>query len=195
MDRKFLLLITALLEGGLLLVSIVLLNYSTVDLWSAVSFSWNATLAALLFSTPMFVGLFVITKSKWSPFCNINKEINEKVLPLFKNCKLLDLALIAIFAGVGEELFFRGWLQSVLINKFSVWSGILIVSLLFGIAHYISTSYATYAFLTGIYFGIIFHVSMNLYIVVLIHAVYDFIALVYLVRKDSECVTFDHTFM
>jgi membrane protease YdiL (CAAX protease family) len=73
-------------------------------------------------------------------------EIAEKVTPIFANCKWPDLALIALFAGVGEELFFRGWLQGVLTNTFDVVLGVLIASAIFGLLHYLSATYAFYAF-------------------------------------------------
>ena len=133
----------------------------------------------------MLVAFFVVIGSQWEPLSRLNTEINEKILPIFTKCELIDLALIAVLAGVGEELFFRGWLQSVMINKIGVCLGILIVSVIFGLVHYLSTSYAIYAFLTGIYFGVIYYASGNLYIVMAIHAVYDFIALVYLVKRGG----------
>jgi membrane protease YdiL (CAAX protease family) len=40
--------------------------------------------------------------------------------------------------------------------------------------------------LTGVYLGVIYQASGNLYIVMIIHALYDFIALVYLVRKGKS---------
>ena len=76
-------------------------------------------------------------------------------------------------------------MQAVLIERSGVLSGILITGLVFGLLHYLSTTYAIYAFLTGIYLGIIYQASGNLYIVMAIHALYDFIALVYLVEKGK----------
>jgi membrane protease YdiL (CAAX protease family) len=63
--------------------------------------------------------------------------------------------------------------------------GILIASAIFGLLHYLSTTYAFYAFLTGVYLGVIYHATGNLYVVMVIHALYDFIALVYLVRMGK----------
>ena len=61
----------------------------------------------------------------------------------------------------------------------------MIASVIFGLAHYLSPTYAIYAGLVGLYLGIIFQASENLYIVMAIHALYDFIALVYLVKKGK----------
>jgi membrane protease YdiL (CAAX protease family) len=186
MDRKTLLLITLFGEGGLFLLGLLLMGASRAELWSGFEVSRGSTAYALLLCLPMLAVLYFIARSRWAPLQRLNREIDEKVAPIFANCKLLDLALIALLAGAGEELFFRGWLQAALTNKFDVWVGISIASAIFGLAHYLSTAYAVYAGLTGLYLGVIYHVTGNLYIVMTIHAVYDFIALMYLVEKGEE---------
>jgi membrane protease YdiL (CAAX protease family) len=60
---------------------------------------------------------------------------------------------------------------------------------IFGLMHYLSPTYAIYAGLTGLYLGVIYQVSGNLFIVMIIHALYDFIALVYVVRKSKSVET------
>ena len=185
MDRKTLLLVTVFAEGGLFLFGLLLMGGSGM-LRSRFSFTWSATAYALLLCLPMFGSLFFVVRSRWEPLVRLGKELEEKVLPIFLKTKLIDLAVIAFFAGVGEELFFRGWMQAVLVDRSGVVIGILITSTVFGLLHYLSTTYAVYAFITGIYLGVIYHVSGNLYIVMAIHAIYDFIALLYLVKKDRE---------
>ena len=185
MDRKALLLVTFFVEGGLYLFGLLLIG-GPGAMQSKFSFSWSATLYALLLCLPMFVILYFASRTKWPPLHQLSNEIAEKVVPIFANCKIIDLALIALLAGVSEELFFRGWLQGTLANRFGIYLGILIASAIFGFAHYLSFTYAIYAFLTGIYLGVIYDVTGNLYVVITIHALYDFIALVYLVRKGRN---------
>lgn len=183
MNRKALLLITIFAEGGLLVLALILMRFSQLNIWTKINISWRATAAAFLLSIPMLALLFFFDRSNWEPMIRFRSEIDEKVIPIFANTRLPDLAVIALFAGVGEELFFRGWLQSVLINRFEVWLGILIASAIFGLLHYLSSTYAIYAGLIGLYLGLIYQVSGNLYIVMAIHALYDFIALVYLINR------------
>ena len=185
MDRKTLLLITLLVEGGLFLFGLLLMGGSGA-LLPKFSLSWSATLYALLLCIPMFMGLYFAAVSKWRPLSQLRHELDEKVVPIFVNCRILDLALISLLAGSGEELFFRGWLQGTLTNKFGIWIGILIASAIFGFAHSLSPTYAIYAGLTGLYLGAIYQVTGNLYIVMTIHALYDFIALLYLVRRGND---------
>ena len=185
MARKALLLITLFIEGGLFLIGLLLMGGTDV-IRSRLNISWSATGYAILLCIPLFVALCIAICSKWKPLSRLRNELEEKIIPIFANCKLIDLAVIALLAGVGEELFFRGWLQGALTNRLGIWVGILITSLFFGLAHYLSTTYFIYAFITGIYLGVIYQVSGNLYIVMGIHAVYDFIALAYLVRMKSD---------
>ena len=187
MERKTLLMVTLFVEGGLYLLGMLLMG-GPGALRSNFSFSWSATAYALMLCLPMFAGLFFAVRSRWKPMAGLRNELEEKVLPIFLNCNMVDLAIIALLAGVGEELFFRGWMQTVLAERSGVWVGILAASLIFGLLHYLSTTYAIYAFITGIYLGVIYYVFGNLYIVMVIHAVYDFVALVYLVRKSREII-------
>jgi len=178
-----LLLLTAIVEGGLYFLGLALMSSAQIELRSVFSVSWGATATALLLSLPMFATLYLVERSSWEPIVQFRTEIDEKVRPLFSECKLIDFGLIAFFAGVGEELFFRGWMQAVLIERTGVLIGILITSLIFGFLHYLSTAYAVYAFIMGIYLGMIYLVSGNLYIVMAIHALYDFVALAYLFKR------------
>jgi membrane protease YdiL (CAAX protease family) len=185
MARKTLLVITVFVEGGLFLLGLLLTGGLKAELWSGFSVSWGATVYALLLCLPMLAMLYLTVRSHWKHLSRLTKEIDEKVTPIFAQCKFIDLVVIALFAGLGEELFFRGWLQGALTNRFDVWAGILIASAIFGFAHYLSPTYAIYAGLTGLYLGVIYRVSGNLYVVMIIHALYDFIALLYLVRNGE----------
>lgn len=188
MNRKVLLLTTLFVEGGLYVAGLFLIGGAGA-VRAKFSLSWSGTFYALLLTLPMFGTLFLAMRSKWKPLSELRGELEEKVVPIFVNSNLVDLVLIALLAGTGEELFFRGWLQGALTNRLGLWLGILIVSTIFGLAHYLSLTYAIYAFITGIYLGVINHLTRNLYVVMLIHGLYDFIALVILVRQGKASKT------
>ena len=183
MSRKTLLLVAFFVEGGLFFIGLLLMGASSAELWSGFDISWRATAYALLLCIPMLVMLTLSERTQWPPLARLRDELDEKVIPIFANCRIIDLVAIAFLAGTGEELFFRGWLQGALTNKFDVLLGILIASAIFGFMHYLSPIYAIYAGLTGLYLGMIYQTSGNLYIVMVIHAVYDFIAMLYLTKK------------
>ena len=66
---------------------------------------------------------------------------------------------------------------------FSPTVGLIGASLLFGLAHLLTTSYAVVTALAGLYLGGLFLATDNLLAPIVTHAVYDFLALVYLVRR------------
>jgi membrane protease YdiL (CAAX protease family) len=98
----------------------------------------------------------------------------------------LDLALVSISAGVGEELLFRGFLQAAIADWTNPWIALAIASLLFGLAHFITPMYAVLATLLGAYLGGLWLACDNLLAPIVTHALYDFLALVYLLRRPRR---------
>ena len=95
------------------------------------------------------------------------------------------LAVVAVLAGLGEEAFFRGVLQTAIGEAAGPGVGWLAASLLFGAAHLVSRAYAAFATLFGLYFGGLYLWSGNLLVPVAAHAAYDFILLLYLRRRGG----------
>ena len=90
--------------------------------------------------------------------------------------------MISIVAGIGEELLFRGVLQVVLIGWLGLTFGIILASVVFGLLHAVTPTYAVLATIIGIYFGWFAWASGNLLGPIVAHSVYDFAALAYLTR-------------
>jgi membrane protease YdiL (CAAX protease family) len=64
-----------------------------------------------------------------------------------------------------------------------VWVALAAASLLFGVGHWLSASYAILASLIGAYLGTLFLLSGNLLVPMLAHAAYDVVALLVLARR------------
>jgi membrane protease YdiL (CAAX protease family) len=111
------------------------------------------------------------------------REAEETVLPLLETCSLFDLALISLVAGVGEEALFRGVIQMGLANSLGPWGAIVVTAMLFGLVHFITPTYAVLAGLIGVYFGWLMTASENLLLPIVVHVLYDFLALTYVVRE------------
>jgi membrane protease YdiL (CAAX protease family) len=117
---------------------------------------------------------------------HLEEMMRESILPLFRECSLETLLLISLAAGVGEELLFRGVAQlGIEQASGSTWLAIAVASVLFGLAHPITKTYALLAGLIGIYFGVLLVATGNLVAPIVAHAAYDFFALVYLLRQDA----------
>lgn len=119
----------------------------------------------------------------------VTKELFEWVennlLPLFRGATNWQLAAIAVLAGLGEELLFRGVIQQALQQWLGPWTGLLLASLVFGAAHWVSRAYMIFACLMGLYLGLLYWLSGDLLIAVIVHALYDFIALRLLLKPST----------
>jgi membrane protease YdiL (CAAX protease family) len=113
-------------------------------------------------------------------------EVEERLIPLFEECSYFEIALICLLAGVGEEALFRGVIQSALAEWLSPWWALFVASGLFGLGHLITPTYAALAVLLGIYVGGLFMLYDNLLTVVVVHVLYDGMALIYLTRGERK---------
>ena len=97
---------------------------------------------------------------------------------------------ISALAGLGEEMLFRGVIQQGVADwvggQYGVWFGLAVAAILFGLAHHITFTYALLAGLIGLYLGGMWLLRDNLLLPIITHAMYDFIALTYLVRVRNR---------
>jgi membrane protease YdiL (CAAX protease family) len=61
-------------------------------------------------------------------------------------------------------------------------AALLLAAALFGVLHFITPAYAVLAGLLGLYMGVLYLVTGNLLVPIVVHSLYDFVALLYLVR-------------
>jgi membrane protease YdiL (CAAX protease family) len=188
-SRDEVLLLAILVEGGLIVLAWLLgwmLGLSPLD-----RFRWDGWGAAfgVLACVPMVLLFLLMNRWPIGPLRGI-KSFGEKVLrPLLAPCSLTDLAGIALLAGLGEEMLFRGVLQDWLVRHFpNPWLAILFTAVLFGLLHAVSASYAVLAGLAGVWLGWLYLATGNLLAPSITHALYDFVVLVYLLRGPGSDV-------
>jgi uncharacterized protein len=104
--------------------------------------------------------------------------VTEELGPVLAGRSLLQLGLLAALAGVAEEVLFRGVVQTALYRVLEEPVAILVAGAIFGLAHFVSSTYALLAALVGVYLGAVFLLSGNLLAPILAHALYDFVALI-----------------
>ena len=92
------------------------------------------------------------------------------------------LFLLSVFAGVGEELLFRGALQGWLTAHTNTTTAVLAASVLFGLVHYASFTYFVVAAGLGLVLGMAYAITDSILLVMVWHGVYDLVALFCLLR-------------
>ena len=105
----------------------------------------------------------------------------------------LNLVLVAVFAGIGEELLFRGVLQRLFIKLFkNPWAGILVTAFIFSAIHLQFYGFIP-RFILGILLGLIYWYSGSLWPAIIAHFAYDAFAVVMIwfnpALADQESVT------
>jgi hypothetical protein len=106
----------------------------------------------------------------------------EQLGPLLAPRSPVELALLAALAGLAEEVLFRGVVQAGLARVLPEGAALLAASAAFGLAHFITPTYALLAGLAGLYLGGLFLLQGSLLAPIVAHAIYDAVALNYVAR-------------
>ncbi len=132
---------------------------------------------------PMLLVFWWLVNSKRQGLRQLREQVEWLVKEMFPTGSIAQFAMVATLAGVGEELLFRGAIQA----KFVAWTtpivGLVIASLLFGLAHALSKLYFAFAVAVGAFLGWLALQYHDLVAPMIAHGLYDFVALVYLSRS------------
>jgi membrane protease YdiL (CAAX protease family) len=138
-------------------------------------FAWGAALAV-----PLQVLMQTLDRLDLAWFRDIRDALDQHLLPLLRDVDWAGLAALSLAAGVGEEILFRGFLQTLLESWLGPVAALLLASALFGAAHFVSVAYFWVAAAIGLVMGLVFWWSQSLVVPAAMHGFYDFLALLYL---------------
>jgi membrane protease YdiL (CAAX protease family) len=176
-----------IVEGGIALVAVFLAWVFGVPLRDQMPEFGTPLLAAflrgLIATVPMLVVFWWLVNSQRQTFRDLRHQVDRLIGEMFPAASVGQLAFVAALAGVGEELLFRGVLQTILGWWTTPVVGIVIASLLFGLAHALSKTYFLLATVIGLFFGWLTLYFDDLVAPIVAHGVYDFVALMYLSRS------------
>ncbi|MBL8818091.1 MAG: CPBP family intramembrane metalloprotease [Planctomyces sp.] len=179
----------AAFEGGLLILSFVLgwiaSTSPTENLyWSAedLGYGFLATIPMLLFGAAAFL-------SQSSAMSGIREFLREAIGPYLAACRIWDLFLLALLAGVCEEALFRGFLYFWMVD-WNATLAVVICNLVFAATHAITPMYALLAGFLGLYLTALVAAdpTPNLLIPITAHTLYDligFLVVVWDYRRNS----------
>ncbi len=161
------------LELGLLLLA-ALLGWFTQG--AAFPFSFGFEAHALVFGVaatvpPVLFVVFATSKTGLSlaPLRGIYDFLKEILASPLRGMGLSGILLLSLGAGLGEEVLFRGVMTP--------WIGPVATSLAFGLCHAVSLPFFLFATAMGFYLSAVYAYSGNLLAPILVHALYDAVAL------------------
>ncbi len=183
-NRRALLRISLIVEGGMLVLALLLAVLLGVPFWASAQLSLSSILTGIVAGMVMLVAAAAITESNF-PFAIQMRRDMDRLAGLFRGAKPADFLFISLLAGTGEEAFFRGLLQTGLEAHLGLPAAVAVSALAFGLVHFISRSYVAFAGVLGVLFSGLYVWSDNIAVPMLAHATYDFIALCY-VRHEAS---------
>jgi membrane protease YdiL (CAAX protease family) len=180
--RWSVLLLAVAVEGSLAVLAWAIGWLAGTSPWEHFAYDPVDMARGIIAAVPLLLVFALCLRLSWPPLVRIRRLCVEIIRPFFASNTVLDLAIISVVAGIAEEMLFRGVLQTVLIEWVGPWPGVAAASLVFGLAHLLTATYAVIVTLAGAYLGTIYLMTGNLMVAIMAHAVYDFIALWYLVH-------------
>jgi len=124
------------------------------------------------------------------------RRLSEGFKEMLGQQSLASITAIAFFSGIGEEVFFRGFLQQMLavhalgsLGAWAPWAAIGITSLGFGLLHIgpdrdVFWPWTVMATLMGVDFGVMFLTTGTLLAPILVHFTINFFNLMALIGED-----------
>jgi membrane protease YdiL (CAAX protease family) len=141
------------------------------------TWSWRGLAAGIAATAPLLVGLYWCRRTRFGPVARLVRLVEERLAPWLAGARPVELGLVAVLAGLGEEALFRGVVQPALAERLPGWGAVALTALAFGLAHALTATYAVLAALVGGYLGWLQLAGGNLLVPVVAHAVYDLVAL------------------
>ena len=141
--------------------------------WEALGLNWRnnsplAILLGLMLALCLFIANVLTEQILGFSASSLNPSMLCVSAPILLQRFILYLAM-----GFGEEIVFRGYVQTRLVGQFSAVWGVLATSVLFTLLHQISYRLSPVVILSGVMLwstiGVLYHLSNSLYLVGVFH--------------------------
>lgn len=178
--------VAVVFEAALIPLALVLAIPLGLQPWQAFGVSPGTVLLAVAATAPLIAALAVFARVGAAWFEDVGALVRPLIESVFRGRGVTAVVVVSALAGIGEELLFRGVIQTGMSASFGAWPGLLVASVLFGLMHALSRAYFVLATLMGLYLGALYQASDNLLLPVLVHGLYDAIAIGYLLLAGSS---------
>jgi uncharacterized protein len=193
MDRTRFMALALIFEGSMVLVALVIGWIFHLDVFHGLRATIPAVVVGVAGAIAPFVLLLASERWKIPAIERIKILVVESLGPSLVACNWFDIILLALVAGIGEEVLFRGAVQPLLERWTASLSGSVAIALIlsnviFGLLHCVTPTYALLAGLMGVYFGLLLDAtgSRNLLGPILAHGLYDYLAFLLLIRAARQ---------
>lgn len=182
-----------IVEGGIAVLALLLAWLFHVPLREQFA-EWGRPMAlaigrGIVATIPMLCVFGALVHTKYAELRRLREHVESMVREMFPRRSAAEFAMVALLAGVGEELLFRGVLQTKLIEWTTPTAGLWLASVIFGLAHALSRLYFAFAVAVGLFLGWLAFQYGDLVAPMVAHALYDFVALIYLARSSRRPAT------
>ena len=176
--------IATLFEGGLVLVAYLLGWLGNIDPLANLRVDTQTLVLGAAGTLPLYLFFVISYRYPFAGLHEIKRFLIDKMGPILGSCGPWDLVYLGLLAGLTEEILFRGVLQPLIESTWGGLIGLIVSNLLFALAHWINPLYGLLAGLTGLYLGVSLDITgeRNLGIPILIHAFYDVLAFMAVVK-------------
>ena len=164
-------------EGSLIGIAALLTRWLSLDPPPMGCRNGCEAAIAVMIALPPLPLLWWTLRVRRGPLARVREEARMALGDLLAGRGAGALLLLATAAGLGEELLFRGVLQTWCIGQWGTVAGIVAAAAVFGGCHALSIPYAVYAATMGGYFGAATAWTNQLAGPILAHIVLDFAAL------------------
>lgn len=164
----------------MILVATLLGSWLETSPWTLFDWSKESILLGLLGTVPMLGMMGLLLRLPFAAFREMHDFLVQTLGPTLARNGWFKILILAILVGLGEEMLFRGVLQPWLFTKMIPWNAIILSSVLFGLAHSITTTYVITVFLVSLYLGYSAialgeGTEHNLVPPILMHSLYDYV--------------------
>lgn len=146
----------------------------------------NDALIGFIAALPMVVLLWLLARTDYPSLAKFRDEQIEFFADIGFRFTPMRIGMMAVGAGVCEELLFRGVMQTWLDKALPIVLAILISNVVFGLLHMRTAIYAVIAGLIGVYLGALYAWNGNLLTPIVTHIAYDAVALEYTRRAITN---------
>ncbi len=177
-----------LFEFAMLVIGLFLGWVFSVGAVEQIHWNWIAVMWGSLAGTVLFLVILGLERLPFDPLKSIQDTVVKVIGRPLSQCNLLELALLALLAGIGEEVLFRGFLMTWLESFGGYWVGLIISSVVFGLVHSVTWAYTFFAAMAGAFLGWLFDATgeRNLLVPIIGHALYDFLAFIMIAREAKK---------